>query len=671
MTNKKSKRKRKKGLELIRLLCTCGKRVKVSLKFAGKTGTCPKCGRPVHIPSLKVIKQKMKDMKEQEEKINFDIPSLPSLKEIVLDSAEQEQKDKIEVYPSSTNSIGKTAEELIMPDKFNEEMLSYEKTIRLPGNEEIEEIEEIEESGISEERIEPIVEIEKEASVEEIEEINEFEDEIEEIEEIEELEDFEELEEVPEWSDSSQLKKEIEKVENEDLQKQEEENAYTTLNNEVEYEQALEAEIADSEIDKFGMPPENEMMPIQIGIDDNIPQAMLSEQESFTPNVYAQEVKEVEEIDLPEATEEIEAIDPQVIITEQTSEILEAIIVLEEEISESSDVNFDTITANKITGGEHVMQGQAALETMKFDEAFQYLSTAINTGEDISSAYYLRAFVHIKKKYWHFAIEDLEHAREFGYNEIAIETTLNYVNFQLAQHYKSIGAYSEALNYLERIISSNISIEKGKLYWTRAKFNMKHKIFDMALRDIEEAILNGYEKPEIFEERGKIYLSQGDYESSMHDFTMAINKGGKKASLYQARSEAYFRMNQLDYALQDIKKAQEFASEESILYDLEGIILSEQKKYTNANEAFEKSLGLDPDNHIHYFNRGLAYLKSEKYNKAIEDFSKFITHSPDDRIAYLKRAICYQEKPNPNLAQARADFKKVESLEKGTFYRLK
>ena len=102
---------------------------------------------------------------------------------------------------------------------------------------------------------------------------------------------------------------------------------------------------------------------------------------------------------------------------------------------------------------------------------------------------------------------------------------------------------------------------------------------------------------------------------------------------------------------------------------LKGLLLAALGHHAEAESSFEQAFGLDPDNSVHYFNRALYYIQKGRYDKAIDDLSKVIQKNGKDRVAYLKRAICYQEKINPNLVQAREDFKLAEKMEPDTKYR--
>ncbi len=367
----------------------------------------------------------------------------------------------------------------------------------------------------------------------------------------------------------------------------------------------------------------------------------------------------------------------QIMITAGASGIMEAVPISEnrikvveevKEVLKTQDLDnlFNEIV---VDGGEMVRQAYEAIQAMKLDEALQYLSTCINNGEDVGMAYYLRGFVYIKKHAWELASEELENAREFGYAAVEVQTCLNQLFFHLANHYRNVGAYREALNQLDRIITRDVSMEKGKIYWARAKAMIRYGAYEEALHDIEEAILNHYLKPEIFEARAAIYMQQHDYESALHDFTAAINRGAKSLTIFQGRSESNLALANLDAALEDVHKAQQLSPNNSHLFDLEGLILNAQKDYSAADYAFEQALGNDPGNWLHYFNRSLAYIQRGRHDRAVEDLCKVIQACPEDRISYLKRAICYQEKANPNLAQAREDFKKAEALEQTCFYR--
>lgn len=60
--------------ESIRFTCSCGKGIKVSAKYAGKTGLCPSCKSKVKIPeksSVEIGKKQLAPHKSQDEYIQF------------------------------------------------------------------------------------------------------------------------------------------------------------------------------------------------------------------------------------------------------------------------------------------------------------------------------------------------------------------------------------------------------------------------------------------------------------------------------------------------------------------------------------------------------------------------------------------------------------------------
>jgi len=438
---------------------------------------------------------------------------------------------------------------------------------------------------------------------------------------------------------------------------------------------------------------------VSLDQEDDLPQAVSLEQDDEVPQAVSLEQENVAELQIPVShIEEVDSHgfmhsssdifplseDRQGFIDKQEQEFIEKLEEYEDQLRQSESmeaISFERKATKEMKAdiehivvhlpenvGENVLEGYKSLQNFNFEEALQYLSACIFSGEDMSVAYYLRGVVYIRKKLWHAALEDLENARATGYPEIEIEETINQVTYQIALEYRNMGAYGEALLYLDKIESRNINQEKGRIYWMRAKSYLRVEAWVAALHDLEEAILHNYARPEVFEARGQIYLQQKDYESAMHNFSAAITHGTKNANLYYLRAQAYFFCSDLENAYNDIQKAKELQPQNAEFFDLEGLILNQKKMYKESEEAFEKALELDPSS-VHHFNRALAYMRRERYDKAIDDFSMVLFQNPLDVAAYFQRAICYQEKKNPNLALARQDFQKVEELTKKSLYR--
>ena len=613
----KKKKRKNKGIELIRLLCSCGKRVKVSHRFAGKEGKCPKCGNTVKIPPLSVIQKKVNEIKGdniQQEVIEF--PSLPELQEIDLAS------DKKPILQIGNEDALETTGELEdfyssgMQSEFVNEINDehHENNLDRESDNEVKE--------------EESVTIEEGEDVEEALTIGEGED----IEEAVTIEGGEDIEEAVTIEESEDIEEAVTIEESEDI-----EDAVT-----IEEGEDIEDAVT------------------------------IEEGEDIEEAVTIEEIDDVEEADDLVDAEQFESLDSNIMAVDKTTDFVEAIPISKASSKNKKEVMLTLNTAEfekNISGGELLAKAKNSLEKSDFDSALQFSSELINKKENLGAAYCLRSLIYIKKGYFEIAIEDLERAKVLNYNEIDFESLLDQVFLMLSIKYRKLNAYDEALNYLNKIVNSDITAEKGKIYWLRAKTLIKKGAYDTALRDIEDAILNHYIEAEIFETRGQIYLEQRDYESAMHDFSTAINRGAEKSTTFKNRSKAYLLMGKLDLALGDVKMAQNLDFEDLDLYDIEGVILNEQKKYRQADEIFYKVLDLDPNNTNHYFNHAICYMRRGRFDRAIENFSRVIQKNPKDRLAYLKRAICFQEKRNPDLALARENFQKVDQLEPNAFCR--
>ena len=756
------------GTDLIRLLCSCGKRVKVSPKFAGKQGKCPRCGRAVQIPSKEVLERKYNEFKNANENLDvFEIPSLPDIQPITTEPAKPKSvlqmgnqdflettgeleelfdNDGLEVPQSIVEPI----HSFIAPS-YNKEDTKYDSrsalltTVEEPNWDDF-----LNEKPATSVEPKPVEQKQDEFDIPDELSDNFFEDfagsspspnnfELDPLEPLE----LDPLAPLPE-NNNVNISNQAEIANNQAvIAEQEPDFAQAVIaeqepdfaqavvaeqepdfaqaviaEQEPDFEQAVVAEqepdftqavVAEQEPD-FVQPVAVEQepdfaQPVAVEQEPELAQAVAVEQEPDFAQAVAVESDITNPNDKNAETNEIDTIEEvsshaepaeATIATESNSieyfpqeqEFIEELEEYEDQLRQSeameavsfgktseqpkkefkADIENLSITIAEDSCDE-LKQGYNALTNMNYDEALQHLSACIATGDDMEVAYFARAILYIRKKQWQIALEDLDNAHSAGYPELEVEEVMNQVRLQIAIQYREMGAYSEALMSLDKIESVNISQEKGKVYLMRAKSYIRTEAWNVALRDLEEAILHNYNKPDVFEERGNIYLRQKDYESAMNNFTAAINHGGKNANIYKSRSEAYFFLNDMNLALQDIKEAEKLTADDPSIFDLEGLIFNELKQYKEADVAFEKSLGLDPNNMTHYFHRAIAYMKRGKYDKAIDDFTRVINSNPKDQVAYLRRAICYQEKKNPNLALARNDFQKVEELEQKSLYR--
>jgi tetratricopeptide (TPR) repeat protein len=726
---KSSKKKRK--IDLIRLLCSCGKRVKVAASFAGKIGRCPQCGKRMPIPALDVIEAKMKELKKKGqngEEIDFDIPSLPSLKEIVLDNTKQ-KSDQEGTDESEQDGVAKPPWLAKKGKGDNKKEGPHQPAVEAPADTDSaltpEEVagEEEEIAEQADDREYDAAAIDEPAPQHATATAAMLHGSPYQAQEMMNDADPQEGEEVAEYQELSEQDQEsghgpapMPPAEIAIAAEEAEPIAAEALWEEASAQEALPADFASEEI---MAKPFEEITELGEDTPEHIAAAPLAMALDTANTPAASQGEGEEDIEICEVFEEAVAVEDGraqdsalVAVEENPSDVVDALVISEgesftgdednttpytedliekavqhadekkpasehdekeakdsDERTSDSSILLEVMDQQTIEGGENLLKGKSKLEAESWDEALQYMCACIAQEEDMAAAYYLRAVIYIKKKAWDMALEDLEKAKICGHHEEDVENRINQVRYLRANYYRSIGAYSEALADLDQIISSNVSAEKGKVYWARARYLMRQKAWEVAIEDIEKAIQVHYVKPAVYEAGGKISLNQGDFASAVHYFTAAINKGGKNVYLYHARSEAYFFLKNCDAALADVKVAQQMTPEDPYLYDLEGLILNEKGLAKEADKAFEHSLGLAPEYPAHYFNRGIAYIGRGRYDLAISDFSKVIQLDSKDRIAYLKRAICYQEKKNPNLAQAREDFKKVAELEKNSFYR--
>lgn len=768
----------------MRLLCwSCGKRVKVPIKFAGKTGTCPKCKAKIQIPSLKTIKSTIKELESQQKKEtkqsldNIDFPSLPSLKTIVLEDTDPQspggKKPSFSVKPPAGAAAEATAEMLM--NSGSSEMSDFDISGDFSDNLSGDDIEAPAFEDLGKVAVPPTRKVTPDdqfiTSADE-----QFYNELASNSGVEKTETWAESQDIKSVDTNSDIFHTPSSYDSgEDISVGDDEQdafdqssfAAEPLDNDFIFgdnnddplalDEGLDADFAEAddmnadfaEPIAAGTMEDNDefsfdVNPLDGGGEDFVPADDIVQAEEFAPadalapDVVAEEIPEavvpeavvpeavvpeafpeealtadtfedddedfdvesvsgIEEVDIDEV-EEIEddfeedissaedAIDEEPFgedfeiegseVVQGDAEVADAVFVNEGEKSEVelSDEGFAIDYArlleeeNFVGSSEDVHAGWQSFQQKNWEKALYHYTKAIVENNDAASAYYARALLHTCEQNWKKSLADIREAKKLGYHKADAENRYNQIVFHKAKQYWETGAFERALKVLDSMETKSSQILKGKVHWKRAQFMMEKGAEKQVLSDLDEAIFNNYVKPELFVMRGRIYFSLRDYESAVYDFTAAINRGEKNAFVLRARSEAYYYLKKYDDALQDVSSAIVLDPENASLHNLKGLLLTQKGDFPASEEAFEESVALDPNNSNFYFNRGLAYIIQKRYDRAIDDFTKVIQFS-EDKVAYFKRAICYQEKPNPNLIQAREDFKTADSTGVDSMYR--
>ncbi|BBM81716.1 tetratricopeptide repeat protein [Candidatus Uabimicrobium amorphum] len=783
------KNSKKKKSELVRLLCwSCGKRVKVPIKFAGKTGTCPKCKAKIQIPSLKTIKSTIKELESQQQKEtqqaldNIDFPSLPSLKTIVLEDTDPQSPGGKQSSFSVKPPAGAEGTAEMLMNSGSSEMSDFDISGDFSDNLSGEDIEAPAFEDLGKVAVPPTRNVTPDdqfiTSADE-----QFYNELASNSGVEKTETWAESQDIKAVDTNSDIFHTPSSYDSgEDISIGDEQDAFDQssfaaepLDNDFifgdnddplaldnDLDEGLNADFAEADDMNadFAAPVEagaiedndafsfdaqpldgggedfvpaddlvaaEEFVPADAVVPEAVPEAVVPEAvvpeaipeavvpEAVVPEAFPEEaltadtleddgedfdvesVTGIEEVDIDDV-EEIEddleedissvedAIDEASLgedfqiegseVVQDDDGVADAVFINEGEKSEVelSDEGF-AIDYTRIAEEENFMGSNADVQAgwqffqqKKWEHALYHYSKAIVENNDAASAYYARALLHACEQNWQKSLTDIREAKKLGYHKADVENRYNQIVFHKAKEYWEKGAFARALKVLDLMETKASQILKGKVYWKRAQFLMEKGADKQVLSDLDDAIFNNYVKPELFVMRGRIYFSLSDYESAVYDFTAAINRGEKNACVLRARSEAYYYLKKYDDALQDVSDAIVLDSENASLHNLKGLLLTQKGDFPASEQAFEESVALDPNNSNFYFNRGLAYIIQKRYDRAIDDFTKVIQFS-EDKVAYFKRAICYQEKPNPNLIQAREDFKTADNMGVDSMYR--
>ncbi len=128
---------------------------------------------------------------------------------------------------------------------------------------------------------------------------------------------------------------------------------------------------------------------------------------------------------------------------------------------------------------DYIHRARHALEHEIPDRAIAELDAAITREPDNAEAYHLRGFAHAHQDNSDAALADFAHARHLAPDTPTYHETL-------AQYYTAIGNLEQAIETYTHAIERHPT--HASLYQNRALVYKNRKQFDLAIRDMEQAI---------------------------------------------------------------------------------------------------------------------------------------------------------------------------------------
>jgi len=227
--------------------------------------------------------------------------------------------------------------------------------------------------------------------------------------------------------------------------------------------------------------------------------------------------------------------------------------------------------------------------------------------------------------------------------------------------------------YLDALVLLDEKIPESKyaykLHACRAKVNEKLNNYKGAVEDWSIAISIENRIIKYYVERGNAYFELGKFKDAINDFTKALRQEPAEFTLYIKRAKAYAKLKEYKPALRDVVTYLKYFEHDQEAIALCGNLHYLNENYIEALKYFNKNLSLDKSNPEYYKDRGRTYLKSKTYKYAISDLSMALDLSPNDGETYFLLGIaCFETEDmegacyNWKEAKKKGDYRAIEYL---------
>ena len=215
-----------------------------------------------------------------------------------------------------------------------------------------------------------------------------------------------------------------------------------------------------------------------------------------------------------------------------------------------------------------------------------------------------------------------------------------------AYHYRAItlsrtGKYDMALKDLAEAVDLRPSYTG--LYFSRGVTYFLSQQFDKAIVDFNRFIKAEPRAADAYLNRGACYLFLGDTTKALADYNKAIKINTFDPEGYVRRSRIYAMQDNFDDALTDLDKAIELDTLNTFAFFNRALIRYDKQQIQGALEDLNTVLEHEPGNALTLYNRAIIRAQIGDYNNALDDYDRVIAVNPNNVLAYFNRAGLFME----------------------------
>lgn len=276
----------------------------------------------------------------------------------------------------------------------------------------------------------------------------------------------------------------------------------------------------------------------------------------------------------------------------------------------------------------YLWQGKIYAQQKDWQAALTALSKVIKS-EPRAEHFYERALVFIEAGYYEEAKYDLERARERAGDDNTLQVQIEEATarlllsqneyFQAYERYQKlsetgtgspqlylgagqaayyVGEYSQATNYLTRVLESKLVTEdlRGTALLYRGMNYRLLKKYQQALTDLQEASKTAAppERAEVETNLGTVYLELGNYSAAREWLEKAKESASSLPLVAESLGRYYFHTDKPEQALRMFDQCIQLIPWEARYYHEKGKTLYQLKMYQEAQRCFNQAMELNP-----------------------------------------------------------------------------
>jgi tetratricopeptide (TPR) repeat protein len=287
-----------------------------------------------------------------------------------------------------------------------------------------------------------------------------------------------------------------------------------------------------------------------------------------------------------------------------------------------------TADAQKYKFGDYMQFGRNELQKGNFNQAINYLNSAIRHRPASFEGWFLRGVAKYYLDDFYGAEQDFTESMKF-----------DPFNSEI-YHMRAI-VRSRQYNFGGAMADYNRAIElnpKNPLFFlNRARSHLFLESWDSCIADCNRAIHLKYKKEDVYLLRGTAMAGLEHYDNALADLTLAIKKNPEKTNSIIQRGAVWMELNEPDSAIADFNKAITINPDDSYAIFNRALARMETSDTTGAFDDLNKVIEISPYNSYAYYNRAILHLGQDNYQKALSDLDDVIALNPDNIIVYLFR----------------------------------